>query len=99
MLDENLHVPDPALLARESAGAAEHRLEQDKDPENRPDKDYPISWIRQYGKGRVFYCSLGHVSGPYCSPVVLQHYLAGISSPSAIYRPTRHGCQEVMEGR
>ena len=53
-------------------------LGKTKDPEKRPDKDYPISWIRQYGKGRVFYCSLGHASNPYCTPAVLRHYLAGI---------------------
>ena len=53
-------------------------LGKTKDPEKRPDKDYPISWVRPYGKGRVFYCSLGHASAPYCNPVVLRHYLAGI---------------------
>lgn len=53
-------------------------LSKTKDPPKRPDNDYPISWIRSYGKGRVFYCSLGHASGPYCHPVVLRHYLAGI---------------------
>ena len=24
------------------------------------DGEYPLSWVRGYGKGRVFYCSLGH---------------------------------------
>ena len=40
--------------------------------------DYPVSWIRSYGKGRVFYCSLGHCGGVYATPEVMQHYLAGI---------------------
>lgn len=53
-------------------------LDKTKDPEKRPDKDYPVSWVRPYGKGRVFYCSLGHAPAPYCHPVVLRHYLAGI---------------------
>jgi type 1 glutamine amidotransferase/sugar phosphate isomerase/epimerase len=26
----------------------------------RPDKDYAIAWVRQYGRGRVFHCSIGH---------------------------------------
>ena len=39
---------------------------------------YPISWCDDYGKGRVFYCSLGHRDEIYWNPVVLQHYLAGI---------------------
>ena len=53
-------------------------LEKTADPQKRPDKDYAVSWVRPYGKGRVFYCSLGHMSEVYCNPVVLRHYLAGI---------------------
>ncbi len=26
----------------------------------RTDQDFAVAWYRQYGKGRVFYCSLGH---------------------------------------
>lgn len=44
----------------------------------REDKDFAISWIRPYGKGRVFYCSLGHNGEVYANPAVRQHYLAGI---------------------
>lgn len=49
-----------------------------KDPGRRPEKDYPVSWIRSYGEGRVFYCSLGHFASAYSSPEVMAHYLAGI---------------------
>ena len=38
---------------------------------------YPISWVSTYGKGRTFYCSLGHRNEIYYNPLVLQHYLAG----------------------
>jgi len=48
-----------------------------KDPGKRPDKDYAISWVRPYGKGRVFYCTLGHASATYWDPTFLQHVLAG----------------------
>ncbi|MHB0957200.1 MAG: ThuA domain-containing protein [Pirellulaceae bacterium] len=48
------------------------------DPGKRADGDYVISWIRRYGKGRVFYCALGHEPSSYCNPQVLRHYLAGI---------------------
>ena len=44
----------------------------------RPDKDYAISWVKTWGKGRVFYCSLGHRNEIFWNPVVLKHYLAGI---------------------
>ena len=53
-------------------------LDKTKDPGTRDDKDYAVSWVRRYGKGRVFYCSLGHTASVYCTPQVLQHYLAGI---------------------
>ena len=43
----------------------------------RKDKFYAISWISKYGKGRTFYCSLGHRNEIYHNPAVLQHYLAG----------------------
>jgi len=38
----------------------------------------PISWIRHWGKGRVFYCSLGHDNDVFWNPAVLKHYLDGI---------------------
>jgi len=47
-------------------------------PQHRADKDNGISWIRPFGKGRVFYCSLGHNNEVYWNPAVLKHYLAGI---------------------
>jgi hypothetical protein len=43
----------------------------------RDDGLFPISWCREYGKGRTFYCSLGHRDEIYWNPTVLQHYLAG----------------------
>ena len=36
------------------------------------------SWIRPYGKGSVFYCTLGHAKTAYTNPAVMKHYLAGI---------------------
>ncbi len=45
---------------------------------NRKDKDFGISWIKTYGKGRVFYCALGHDPALFWNPMILQHYLDGI---------------------
>lgn len=42
------------------------------------ERDVPISWIRNYEKGRVFYCGLGHNHDVLWNPKVLAHYLAGI---------------------
>mgnify|MGYP000564504959 CR=1 FL=1 len=44
----------------------------------RQDKDFAVSWVRRYGAGRVFYCSLGHRDEIFWSPQILRHYLAGI---------------------
>ncbi len=44
----------------------------------RKDNDYAVGWVQQYGKGRVFYCNLGHRNGTYWNPTVLEHFLAGI---------------------
>ncbi|MHC4151807.1 MAG: HEAT repeat domain-containing protein [Planctomycetota bacterium] len=42
------------------------------------DKDMAISWVKSVGKGRLFYCSLGHNNHITWNPAVLQHDLAGI---------------------
>ncbi len=47
-------------------------------PDRFADKDFAISWIRQHGKGRVFYSSLGHNPALFWDPKILQHFLAGI---------------------
>jgi len=44
----------------------------------RTDGDFGLSWVRSYGKGRVFYCEFGHQRDVYWNPTVLRHYLAGI---------------------
>lgn len=44
----------------------------------RPDNIYPVSWIRSYGKGRVFYCSLGHMPETFMTTEIVGHFLAGI---------------------
>ena len=49
-----------------------------KDSDSRADHNNPVSWIREDGKGRVFYCSHGHSESVYWNPVILQHYLAGL---------------------
>lgn len=53
-------------------------LERMADPGRRSDKDYAVSWLSQYGQGRVFYTTLGHAADTYWNPLFLQHLLAGI---------------------
>jgi type 1 glutamine amidotransferase len=40
--------------------------------------DYPLSWIRTYGRGRVFYTSFAHNHHLYWNPAILGHILAGV---------------------
>jgi type 1 glutamine amidotransferase/HEAT repeat protein len=42
------------------------------------ENDVAISWVRDFGKGRVFYSSLGHNHHLFWNRAVLSHYLAGI---------------------
>jgi len=41
-------------------------------------KEYPISWVKAYGKGRVFYFSEGVQRTPYLHPLFHRYLLAGI---------------------
>ena len=53
--------------------------EADLKKENRPfDHDYGISWIHDFGKGRVFYCAHGHSEHVYWDKPMLMEYLAGL---------------------
>ena len=40
--------------------------------------DYPVSWVKAYGKGRVFYSNFGHNKASWWTPFILEHFLAGI---------------------
>ncbi len=42
----------------------------------RADNDYAVAWVRQYGRGRVFYCTIAHNPYVFWDPKMLQFYLA-----------------------
>jgi type 1 glutamine amidotransferase/HEAT repeat protein len=44
----------------------------------RQDDDFAVAWIREFGKGRVFYFSLGHQHAIFWTRPILQCYLDGI---------------------
>ncbi|MBN2138382.1 MAG: ThuA domain-containing protein [Sedimentisphaerales bacterium] len=67
----SLDMSDPATKAKASK------------PE---DADIGISWIKTVGKGRVFYCSLGHNNEIMYNPTIMQHYLAGIQFAFGDYK-------------
>jgi type 1 glutamine amidotransferase len=47
-------------------------------PVRRQDMDFPMSWVRRHGNGRVFYSGLGHRADVFWNPKMLRHFLAGI---------------------
>jgi type 1 glutamine amidotransferase/sugar phosphate isomerase/epimerase len=42
----------------------------------REDNDYAVAWVRQYGRGRVFYCTIAHNPYVFWDPKMLEFYLA-----------------------
>ena len=73
------------------------RLDVSKMPANpnlrRTDGDFPLAWAKNYGKGRVFYSSLGHAAETWDNRDVAQMYLEaikwslGLSEGDATPRP------------
>jgi len=44
-------------------------------PPEREDEDYAMAWVRHYGRGRVFYSSVGHNPYQFWDPIMLEFYL------------------------
>jgi hypothetical protein len=58
------------------------RVDTSKLPPNsenhRADGDFPIAWAKMYGKGRVFYSSLGHAPATWDNPDVYRMYFEAL---------------------
>ncbi|MBN2130456.1 MAG: ThuA domain-containing protein [Sedimentisphaerales bacterium] len=56
--------------------------------------DTGITWIKDWGKGRVFYCSFGHNNAIFTNPAILEHYLRGIQFAMGDFKvPTKPNAQ------
>lgn len=53
-------------------------LKLDKEPGTGRAGDFPISWTKSYGAGRVFYTALGHEDAVWANPDFQLHLLGGI---------------------
>lgn len=58
--------------------------------------DYPISWIREYGEGRVFATKLGHFGDIWRNPDFLEHLLEGLRQAAGRV-PAEFGGARVKE--
>lgn len=54
---------------------ASHKL---PDELKKPDGDYPLAWVRNYGRGRVCYSTIGHNERVFADPTMLAFYLGAI---------------------
>jgi len=45
---------------------------------HRTDNDFGLAWVKQHGKGRIFYCAIGHRTEHWWNPTILRFYLDGI---------------------
>jgi type 1 glutamine amidotransferase len=45
---------------------------------HRADGDFPVAWAKTYGKGRVFYSTLGHAAEAWDTPLIQQMYFEAI---------------------
>lgn len=62
------------VLARLDAS----KLDLSKKNVKRTDKDFPVAWVKNYGKGRVFSSTLGHTDQAWDDPRVQTLYLEAI---------------------
>ncbi len=44
----------------------------------RDDSDYALAWTRNYGRGRVVYCTIGHSPADFMDPKILAFYLGAL---------------------
>jgi len=58
--DLELGLADASLVVLANRWQTRRLLTLDKHPNEKTPGDYPIAWCKEYGKGRVFYTSLGH---------------------------------------
>lgn len=45
---------------------------------HRKDKDFPVAWYKNYGKGRVFYSTFGHMPESWDNPAIRKMYFEAI---------------------
>lgn len=54
------------------------KLKMDNPRIHRTDKDFAVAWTKMYGKGRVFYSTLGHTEASWDDPQIRQMYFEAI---------------------
>jgi hypothetical protein len=55
---------------------------------HRTDRDFPVAWVKQYGKGNVFYSTFGHPDAAWDDPRIQHMYLEAIKWALGLTRYT-----------
>jgi uncharacterized protein len=94
--DEHYQLKD---FSREKVRVLAHldaaKLDLTKPLVHRTDGDFPVAWARDYGRGRVFYSTLGHAVESWDDPILQQLYFnamkwaLGLEPGDATPRPKR----------
>lgn len=103
-INDEIYRTDPPLYSRDKQFVLMSLDMSDKTTRNvggfKPtDVDTGISWVKTVGKGRVFYCSLGHNDHIFWNPAVLQHYLDGIQFAFGDYKVDTKPKPNVSSGK
>ena len=56
----------------------ERKLDFNNPRVHRTDKDFAVAWSKMYGKGHVFYSTLGHTNESWDDPDIQKMYLEAI---------------------
>ena len=74
---------------------------------HRTDGDFAVTWATMYGKGRVYYSTLGHVKENWDNPQLQKMFMEAIQWATGLVDadvtprpfPVRFGREKVMRGR
>lgn len=66
-------------------------VDEESNKGNRDDRDYSIAWCKPYGKGRVFYTSLGHKHSVWDDPIYQKHLMGGVLWALGVESETESG--------
>jgi len=103
-INDEIYRTDPPLYSREKQLVLMSLDMSDPATKNargvKPsDADTGITWIKTWGNGRVFYCSLGHNDHLLWNPAILQHYLDGIQFALGDYKVDTTPKPDVSSGK
>jgi type 1 glutamine amidotransferase len=103
-ISDEIYRTDPPLYSRSKQRVLMSLDMSDPTTKNargvRPsDDDTGITWIKTWGKGRMFYCSLGHNNHIFWNPTILQHYLDGIQFALGDYKVDTTPKPNVSSGK